>query len=76
MNLLTFLTNQEIILLDGAMGTRLDERGLMSRGRNNLDAPKAVLEIHREYARRGQCVGQELRSITVNKVKLWQIIIW
>jgi methionine synthase I (cobalamin-dependent) len=58
MNLSTFLTNQEIILLDGAMGTRLDERGLMSRGRNNLDAPKAVLEIHREYARCGQCVGQ------------------
>lgn len=75
MNLSTFLTNQEITLLDGAMGTRLDERGLISRGRNNLDAPEAVLEIHREYARRGQCVGQKVRSITVNKAKLWQITI-
>ena len=75
MNLSTFLTNQEIILLDGAMGTRSDERGLMSRGRNNLNAPEAVLEIHRENACCGQCVEQEVRSITVNKAKLWQIII-
>ena len=36
-----------------AMGTQLDKRGLMSRGRNNLDVPAAVLDVHREYCRCG-----------------------
>ena len=67
MNLSTFLTNQEIILLDGAMGTRLDERGLMSRGRNNLDAPEAVLEIHREYALCG-CHALTTNTLTMNRI--------
>ena len=51
MNLSALLNSEKAILLDGAMGTELDKRGLMSRGRNNLDAPEAVLEIHQEYAR-------------------------
>ena len=37
------IKNKEIILLDGAMGAQLDRRGLMSRGRNNLDAPEVVV---------------------------------
>ncbi|MHC4123687.1 MAG: hypothetical protein ACYSSI_08960, partial [Planctomycetota bacterium] len=49
MDLLEFLKNQKILLLDGAMGTELDKLGLMSRGRNNLDNPQAVLDIHRKY---------------------------
>ncbi len=40
------IASGETILLDGAMGTQLDKRGLMSSGRNNLDAPEDVLEIH------------------------------
>jgi methionine synthase I (cobalamin-dependent) len=61
------LRKQEIILLDGAMGTQLDKRGLMSRGRNNLDAPEAVLEIHREYARCG-CDALTTNTLTMNRI--------
>ena len=38
MDFLKFIESNELILLDGAMGTELDKRGLMSCGRNNLDA--------------------------------------
>jgi len=54
-------------LLDGAMGTELDKRGLMSRGRNNLDAQDAVLEIHREYARCG-CNALTTNTLTMNRI--------
>jgi 5-methyltetrahydrofolate--homocysteine methyltransferase len=67
MNLATFLSSKEIILLDGAMGTQLDKCGLMSRGRNNLDAPEAVLEIHREYARCG-CHVLTTNTLTMNRI--------
>jgi len=67
MDLSTFLSNQDIILLDGAMGTQLDKRGLMSRGRNNLDAPEAVLEIHRKYARCG-CAALTTNTLTMNRI--------
>ena len=64
---LTFLNKQKTILLDGAMGTQLDRRGLMSRGRNNLDAPEAVLEIHQEYARCG-CHALTTNTLTMNRI--------
>ena len=67
MDFATFLDNQEVILLDGAMGTQLDKRGLMSRGRNNLDAPEAVLEIHREYAQCG-CHALTTNTLTMNRI--------
>lgn len=49
------------------MGTQLDKRGLMSRGRNNLDAPEAVLEIHQEYARCG-CHALTTNTLTMNRI--------
>ncbi len=67
MNLLTLLNEQKIILLDGAMGTQLDKRGLMSRGRNNLDASEAVLEIHQEYAQCG-CHALTTNTLTMNRI--------
>lgn len=67
MKLLDLLENNGIILLDGAMGTQLDERGLMSRGRNNLDAPEAVLEIHRAYAQSG-CDALTTNTLTMNRI--------
>jgi 5-methyltetrahydrofolate--homocysteine methyltransferase len=67
MNMSEFLKRQEMILLDGAMGTQLDKRGLMSRGRNNLDAPEAVLEIHREYADCG-CHALTTNTLTMNRI--------
>jgi len=67
MSFLKLLENQKIILLDGAMGTQLDKRSLMARGRNNLDAPQAVLEIHREYCRCG-CDAITTNTLTMNRI--------
>lgn len=67
MNLLEFIKTRNISLLDGAMGTELDKRGLMSRGRNNLDAPEVVLEIHREYVRCG-CHILTTNTLTMNRI--------
>lgn len=53
MDLLAYIHNNPYLILDGGMGTQLDKRGLMSRGRNNLDAPHPVLEVHREYIAAG-----------------------
>ena len=67
MNLPKLLENKPVLLLDGAMGTQLDKRGLMSRGRNNLDAPQAVLEIHQAYARCG-CDALTTNTATMNRL--------
>jgi len=67
MNLSTLLNNRKTILLDGAMGTELDKRGLMSRGQNNLDAPDVVLEIHREYSKCG-CHALTTNTLTMNRI--------
>jgi len=67
MSLLTFLSNQEIILLDGAIGTELDKHGLMGRASNNLDNPEVVLEIQREYARCG-CHALTTNTLTMNRI--------
>jgi 5-methyltetrahydrofolate--homocysteine methyltransferase len=61
------LKQKEILLLDGAMGTELDKHGLMSRGRNNLDAPDVVLKIHREYAKCG-CDALTTNTLTMNRI--------
>jgi len=60
---------KDVILLDGAMGTELGKRGLMSRSRTNLDAPDAVLAIHRQYV---QCGSHALttNTLTMNRVYL------
>ena len=67
LNLLDLLDNKRIVLLDGAMGTQLDKKGLMSRGQNNLDAPEAVLEIHRAYVRAG-CDALIANTLTMNRL--------
>ena len=56
-----------MILLDGAMGTELDKRGLMSRGETNLVDPEAVLEIHGAYARCG-CHALTTNTLTMNRL--------
>jgi 5-methyltetrahydrofolate--homocysteine methyltransferase len=61
------LKNKDIILLDGAMGTQLDKRGLMARGGNNIDNPQAVLEIHQEYADSG-CDALTTNTLTMNRI--------
>lgn len=67
MDFSTFLNQQKLILLDGAMWTQFVQRGLMSRGRNNLDNPQAVLEIHKEYARCG-CHALTTNTLTMNRI--------
>ena len=67
MSFAALLKTDEIILLDGAMGTQLDRRGLMARGENNLVAPEAVLEIHREYAQCG-CHALTTNTLTMNRI--------
>jgi 5-methyltetrahydrofolate--homocysteine methyltransferase len=61
------LESDGIILLDGAIGTELDKRGLMGRANNNLDAPEAVLEIQREYAACG-CHALTANTLTMNRI--------
>jgi len=61
------LENDRIILLDGAIGTELDKRGLMGRAGNNLDAPETVLEIQREYAACG-CDALTTNTLTMNRI--------
>jgi len=61
------LKEDKIILLDGAIGTELDKRGLMGRASNNLDAPEAVLEIQREYIDCG-CDALTANTLTMNRI--------
>jgi 5-methyltetrahydrofolate--homocysteine methyltransferase len=61
------LEKDKIILLDGAIGTELDKRGLMGRASNNLDAPEAVLEIQREYVACG-CDALTTNTLTMNRI--------
>lgn len=67
MDLLTTLHSKKIILLDGAIGTELDKRGLMGRASNNLDAPGVVLQIQQEYARCG-CDALTTNTLTMNRI--------
>jgi 5-methyltetrahydrofolate--homocysteine methyltransferase len=61
------LEKDKIILLDGAIGTELDKRGLMGRASSNLDAPDIVLEIQREYAACG-CDALTTNTLTMNRI--------
>ena len=67
MDFAALLERGKIIILDGAMGTQLDERGLMGRGTCNLDASQAVLEIHKDYARCG-CHVLTTNTLTMNRI--------
>jgi 5-methyltetrahydrofolate--homocysteine methyltransferase len=61
------LKNKKVVLLDGAMGTQLDTKGLMGRGTTNLEAPQAVLEVHRAYAQAG-CDALITNTLTMNRI--------
>ena len=53
MDLSTFLTRKDLILLDGAMGTQLAERGAAMGGQSTVSHPDQVLAIHKDYAQCG-----------------------
>ncbi len=67
MNFLAAIKNKELFLLDGAIGTELDKRGLMGRASNNLDSPEIVLDIQREYAKCG-CDALTSNTLTMNRI--------
>ena len=67
MGFLSLLKTKPVVLLDGAMGTELDKRGLMGRGGANLEAPEAVLEIHQAYSRSG-CDALTTNTLTMNRM--------
>lgn len=67
MDFLRLLKDKRVVLLDGAMGTQLDKGGLMGRGSVNLDAPQAVLEVHRAYAHSG-CDALIANTLTMNRI--------
>ena len=67
MDFLTFIQTQKRILLDGAMGTQLGQRGLEPGGQNNLTHPEVVLEIHRAYAQCG-CHALITNTLTMNRI--------
>jgi 5-methyltetrahydrofolate--homocysteine methyltransferase len=64
---LSFIQTHRRILLDGAMGTQLDNRGLKPGGENNIANPEVVLEIHREYAQCG-CHALITNTLTMNRI--------
>lgn len=67
MSFLNLLKSKPVVLLDGAMGTELDKKGLMGRGRANLESPDAVLKIHQAYS----CCGCDLlttNTLTMNGI--------
>ena len=67
MGLLQVLKSKPVLLLDGAIGTELDKKGLMARGANNLDEPEAVLQVHMAYSRAG-CDALTANTLTMNRI--------
>jgi 5-methyltetrahydrofolate--homocysteine methyltransferase len=67
MSLSELILNKNVILLDGAMGTRLSESGLEMGGQNNVTHPQTVLDIHNEYADCG-CDILITNTLTMNRI--------
>ena len=55
------------LLLDGAMGTELDRRGVTGRCACSLTAPEAVLAVHVEYIRAGS-EAIITNTLTMNRI--------
>jgi len=60
------LDSGEVILLDGAMGTELDKRGVKDKLEANQNNPDAVIEVHRDYFRAGS-QGVITNSLLLNE---------
>jgi 5-methyltetrahydrofolate--homocysteine methyltransferase len=67
MSLTEFISSKNVILLDGAMGTRLSDFGLEMGGQNNVTHPQTVLDIHNEYAACG-CDILITNTLTMNRI--------
>lgn len=67
MNLSTFLETQDVILLDGGMGTQLAERGLSMGGQNSVTNPDHVLDVHKQYVQSGAHI-LITNTLTMNRI--------
>jgi len=67
MDLSTFFTQPDVILLDGGMGTQLALRGLEMGGQNCLTNPDAVLDVHQHYVQSG-CQILITNTLTMNRI--------
>jgi len=67
MDLHSLIEDQDLIILDGAMGTRLAALGLSMSGQNNLTRPDRVLEIHKGYCECG-CQILITNTLTMNRI--------
>ena len=61
------LQSSNLILLDGAMGTELDKRGIIGRCESNLTNPDAVIEVHKDYIKSGSNAILT-NTLTMNRV--------
>jgi 5-methyltetrahydrofolate--homocysteine methyltransferase len=67
MNLLTYIANNRVTIVDGAMGTELFRAGLTGVERNNLTNPESVLKIHRDYLEAGATL-LTTNTLTMNRI--------
>lgn len=67
MELTTLLQGASPILLDGGMGTQLEQLGLDPGGNNNLNHPDRVRDIHRRYREAG-AVMLITNTLTMNRI--------
>jgi 5-methyltetrahydrofolate--homocysteine methyltransferase len=68
MNLAEYLTkSKDVLLLDGGMGTQLDEQGVEMGGPTCLTDPEAVLAVHQSYVEQGAMLIIT-NTLTMNRV--------
>ena len=67
LSLAEFIQSKDVVLLDGAMGTRLDDFGLEMGGQNNITHPEKVQKIHKEYAECG-CDILITNTLSMNRI--------
>jgi 5-methyltetrahydrofolate--homocysteine methyltransferase len=67
MTLGTLLSSQDAIILDGAMGTELERRGIPERCEANLRNPGGVAAVHADYLAAG-CTGIITNTLTMNRI--------
>ena len=67
MNLSDFIIGKEIVLIDGAVGTQLEEHGSVMGGQSNLATPDIVLKIHKDYSNSG-CNIITANTLNMNRV--------
>lgn len=69
MDLKARLDGGELLLLDGAMGTQLEERGKSGGGSVTLSSPETVKQVHEAYAAAG---AQAIitNTLTMNRIYL------